>query len=126
MEKVIKKVILSVLAILFLLPVLLTVVCSFSAGNVDTDAFRLEHLFPSGLDFTGYYDLLIEHSYVLRNFWNSVFYAGAITCFNILVSVPAAYAFSQARFRGKELLFFFYIVLTMMPDRKSTRLNSSH
>ena len=35
MEKVIKKVILSVLAILFLLPVLLTVVCSFSAGNVE-------------------------------------------------------------------------------------------
>lgn len=115
MEKVVKKVILLILALLFLLPILLTVLCSFSAGNVDADSFRLERLLPSGIEFTGYYDLLIEHSYILRNFWNSVFYAGAITCFNILVSVPAAYAFSQARFRGKELLFFFYIVLTMMP-----------
>ena len=117
MKEVIKKAMLLVLAVLFLLPIFLTVIHSFSGQYVAVkeDALRLERLLPSGFDLTGYYDLLIGHSFVLRNFWNSVIYAGAITCFNILVSVPAAYAFSQARFRGKDVVFFFYIVLMMMP-----------
>lgn len=115
MKKAVGKILLLVLALLFLMPVLLTIVHSFSAQSVNVEEFRLAGLLPSGFDITGYYDLLIEHSFLLRNFWNSVLYAGVITCFNILVSVPAAYAFSQARFRGKDVLFFFYVVLTMMP-----------
>lgn len=115
MKKAVGKILLLVLALLFLMPVLLTIVHSFSEQSVNVEEFRLAGLLPSGFDITGYYDLLIEHSFLLRNFWNSVLYAGVITCFNILVSVPAAYAFSQARFRGKDVLFFFYVVLLMMP-----------
>lgn len=115
MKKAVGKMILLVLALSFLMPIFLTIVHSFSAQSVDVEEFRLARLLPSGFSFMGYYDLLIEHSFILRNFWNSVLYAGVITCFNILISVPAAYAFSQARFKGKEVLFFFYIVLTMMP-----------
>ncbi|MBQ8800080.1 MAG: carbohydrate ABC transporter permease [Lachnospiraceae bacterium] len=115
MKKIVGKAVLSACALLFLLPILLTVLHSFTTQSVDAEGFRLTGLLPSGFSLAGYYDLLIEHSYVLRNFWNSVFYAVTITCFNIVVSVPAAYAFSQARFKGKDLLFFFYIMLMMMP-----------
>lgn len=115
MKKGIEKAILLICAALFLLPVVLTILHSFCEQSVYADTFRLTSLFPMGFSLAGYYDLLIEHSYILRNFWNSVLYAGAITCLNILVSVPAAYAFSQAKFRGKEVLFFFYIMLMMMP-----------
>lgn len=115
MKKVFAKSVLVLCALLFLLPILLTVVHSFGVQSVDAEEFRLTGLVPSGFSLVGYYDLLIEHFYVLRNFWNSVFYAGTITCLNIAVSVPAAYAFYQARFKGKELLFFFYIMLMMMP-----------
>ena len=102
-------------AVLFLLPVVLTVLHSFAVQKVEPDLFYLESLFPKKFDLTGYYDLLVEDSQVLRNFWNSVLYALVITVLNILVSVPAAYSFSQAKFRWKEALFFFYIVLMMMP-----------
>ena len=115
MKKGLVKSVFVLCALLFLLPIVLTVVHSFGVQSVDEGNFRLTSLVPSGFSLVGYYDLLIEHFYVLRNFWNSVFYAGSITCLNIAVSVPAAYAFSQARFKGKELLFFFYIMLMMMP-----------
>lgn len=103
------------MAVLFLLPVLLTVLHSFTLQSVDEEAFCLKSLIPGRFNLTGYYDLLVEDSNVLRNFWNSVFYAVLITIGNIIISVPAAYAFKESKFKGKDALFFFYIVLMMMP-----------
>lgn len=115
MKKRIATISLLICALIFLLPIALTMLHSFSEQSVDVDNVRLKTLLPSGFCLVGYYDLLIEHSYVLRDFWNSVWYAGTITCLNIVVSVPAAYGFSQARFRGKNALFYFYVMLMMMP-----------
>lgn len=115
MKNIIGKTILVICALTFLFPIILTILHSFTEQTVTEENFRLNRLFPYGFSLVGYYDLLIEHSPLLRNFWNSVFYAGAISCLNIIVSIPAAYGFSQAMFRGKETLFFFYIMLMMMP-----------
>lgn len=115
MGNFLKKLILVLGAGVFLLPVVLTVVHSFSAQNVDVELFCLESLLPGRFSFAGYYEFLVKNSAILRNFWNSVGYSLVITVLNILVAIPAAYAFSQAKFRGKEALFFFYIVIMMMP-----------
>lgn len=93
------------LAFLFLFPALFTLLRSFvqSDGN------------GVGFSLVGYYDILVEESWYLRSFWNSVFYAGVITLLNLVFCIPAAYAFREADFRGKRALYFFYIILMMMP-----------
>lgn len=89
-----------VLAGIFLFPVLLTLFRSFVQGSFSV---------------VGYYDILVEEAWFLRGFWNSVFYAAVITFFNTVICVPAAYAFREADFKGKGALYFFYIILMMMP-----------
>lgn len=115
MKKMTLKIIIIILACIFLLPVLLTVINSFSTGAVLGELKAKFDIVPKGFSITGYYDLLIENFWFIRGFWNSIFYAIIITLFNVVISVPAAYSFHEASFRGKGILYFFYIVLMMMP-----------
>lgn len=48
-------------------------------------------------------------------FWNSVKIVVPIVLGQILVSAPAAYAFTVLKFRGKEGLFFLYIIVMLLP-----------
>lgn len=91
----------TLLALIFILPVAATVVFSFSSGG----SFSLQ----------GYADLLLDCFVFYPMFWNSVLYALAITAAQLLVIIPCAFGFSQAKFRGRGALFVFYIVLMMMP-----------
>ncbi len=94
-------VIFALLAVIFVSPVIATVVLSFSAEGI-----------PSLL---GYADLLFDCFIFYPMFWNSVIYAAVITLAQLAVIIPCAFGFSQARFKGKGVLFVFYIVLMMMP-----------
>ncbi|MBQ8613295.1 MAG: carbohydrate ABC transporter permease [Ruminiclostridium sp.] len=85
------------LAVVFVLPVIATILLSFSNG------------------FQGYIDLLFDCFVFYPMFWNSVIYAAVITIVQLLVIIPCAFGFSQAKFKGKGVLFTFYIVLMMMP-----------
>ncbi len=115
MKKIILRFGIVILSLVFVLPVLLTLFSSFTSGALLSEIKETVNLIPKGFSFVGYYDILIEYSWFIRGFWNSIFYALVITVINILISVPAAYAFSEAKFKGKSILYFFYIVLMMMP-----------
>ena len=89
------------LAAVFFLPTLATILLSF---------------YPDGqVGFSGYDELFFDCFKFYTMFWNSVIYAYVITALQLVVILPAAFAFSFARFKGKEALFFFYIILMMMP-----------
>ncbi|MCM1298352.1 MAG: carbohydrate ABC transporter permease [Firmicutes bacterium] len=94
-------VIISLIAVIFLLPVAATVLFSF--------------LPRGGLSLQGYADLLFDCFVFYPMFWNSVIYALAITAAQLIVIIPCAFGFSQAKFKGKGALLVFYIVLMMMP-----------
>lgn len=113
--KYIYRGLLALMAALFILPILLTVVNSFGADTAAAGTRGLNGLWPQHFSAAGYYGLLIENYWFYRNFWNSVFYSAVITGANLLVSIPAAYVFYQVEFRGKNILFAFYIILMMMP-----------
>lgn len=87
--------------IVFLVPVLLTVIGSL--------------LLADKLSLTGYRDLFFDCFPFYRMFWNSVLYSVSITVGAIVIAIPAAYAFKFARFPGKNVLYVLYIVLMMMP-----------
>ncbi len=100
MRKV-NAVIFTVLAVVFVLPVAATVALSFTAEGA--------------LSMQGYVDLLLDCFVFYPMFWNSVLYAAAITLVQFIVIIPCAFGFSQAKFKGKGVLFVFYIILMMMP-----------
>ena len=87
--------------IVFLVPVVLTVIGSFLiGGRVSVDGYR---------------ELFFDCFPFYRMFWNSVLYSVGITIGAIVIAVPAAFAFKFARFPGKNALYVLYIVLMMMP-----------
>lgn len=52
---------------------------------------------------------------VVRQFFNSVIVTGGVTLGHILVSIPAAYAFSRWTFRGNNLLFAAFLLAMPVP-----------
>lgn len=70
---------------------------------------------PSVLTGDGYREALLGDQLTLRLFWNSVLLAVPILLGQLIVSPLAAFAFEMARFRGKEFLYFLYIIVMLMP-----------
>lgn len=87
--------------VIFLIPVVLTVIGSF----------LLERCFT----LYGYKELFWDCFPFYRMFWNSVLYAGSVTVGAVVIAIPAAYAFKFAKFPGKRVLYVVYIILMMMP-----------
>ncbi|MBQ9119202.1 MAG: carbohydrate ABC transporter permease [Lachnospiraceae bacterium] len=115
MKKKVRVIVIGILAVVFFLPVLLTVLNSFTMQPEVAEPESIALWKPQGVSLVGYYNILVETGWFLKGFWNSVLYAGVTTLLNVLVSIPAAYAFREAEFKGKRALYFFYIVLMMMP-----------
>lgn len=72
-------------------------------------------LLPAYPTLIHYKKLLLETPQFFVLFWNSVGMVAAILGGQLLIGIPAAWAFSVYEFRGKRLLFAFYIVLMLLP-----------
>ena len=90
------------LALLYLVPVAMTVLKSF----------RYE---DSAITLRQYVELLITDYTVLRYFWNSMFYAVSVTVVCLCVSFPLGFLFAKVKFFGRDALFFVYIVVMLLP-----------
>lgn len=99
--KKVNYVFVAMLAAVFAAPVIATIVLSFSADGA--------------LSLQGYADLFFDCFVFYPMFWNSVVYAAVITMVQLAVIIPCAFGFSQAKFRGRNALLVFYIVLMMLP-----------
>ena len=60
-------------------------------------------------------ELLFDCFIFYPMFWNSMLYATIITLLQLVVIIPCAFGFIHAKFRGKNALYIFYIMLMMMP-----------
>ncbi len=122
-----------VLAILFIFPLALTVSNSFmtekeieqnysplsptfSADSDDgTSKYVNLKLIPDEVVLKQYYTVLIKRIQFLLMFWNSVILTVPIILGQIMIASMAAYAFGKLKFRGREQLFFIYIITMLMP-----------
>lgn len=120
-------------AILFILPTVLTIANSFMTEKEitanygamldnmteDKKTYISEKLnlkfIPDIVTFDQYESVLFKNSEYLLKFWNSVILVVPITVFQLVVAVFAAYGFSRSTGRIKELIFFSYIILMLMP-----------
>ncbi len=120
-------------AFLFLTPIVLTITNSFmasseisanygsvfattsSGGKVYISEKVNLKFIPDMVSFSQYVTVLFKSPEYLLKFWNSVILVGPIVVFQLTVASLASYGF--ARFRGKlrEIVFFLYIILMLMP-----------
>jgi multiple sugar transport system permease protein len=79
------------------------------------DEYIEMNIIPEKVTLSQYGELLFDSPVYLNMFWNSVKIVIPIVLGQILVSAPAAYAFTILKFRGKEAVFFLYIVVMLLP-----------
>lgn len=120
-------------AILFLMPIVLTITNSFMSsseisanyGSVFatndkggkvyiSEKVNLKFI-PDIVSFSQYTTVLLKSPEYLLKFWNSVILVVPIVVFQLLVAAGASFGFSRYRGRIKELIFFVYIILMLMP-----------
>lgn len=70
---------------------------------------------PARVTFSQYFTVLFKSPEYLFKFWNSVKLVVPILVFQILAALGASYSFARFRGRVKELAFFLYIILMLMP-----------
>lgn len=120
-------------AVLFLMPIVLTITNSFMASSEISSNYgsvfavsetggkvyisekvNLKFI-PDMVSFSQYITVLFKSPDYLLKFWNSVILVGPIVVFQLLVASLASYGFARYRGRIREIVFFLYIILMLMP-----------
>lgn len=125
----------AVFAVAFAMPIFITFTNSFMSGfeiqnRYDMSIhpanvfYRLDVLpqihfvrmtiFPEWVTFSQYINLF-QNALFMNGLWNSIFITAPSVIGQVIVAVPAAYAFEMSKNRHKEKLFFVYIVIMLMP-----------
>jgi trehalose/maltose transport system permease protein len=94
-----------------LFPFYYAVLTSLRSG---TDLFRVAYL-PDTLDVSNYVAVFDRQPFG-RNILNSVAVACAVVALSLLLGVTAAYAFGRVAFRGRTLLLFTILAVSMFPQ----------
>ncbi|PXV86725.1 carbohydrate ABC transporter membrane protein 2 (CUT1 family) [Lachnotalea glycerini] len=123
----------AVIAILFLMPIVLTITNSFMSSSEISSNYgtvfatnekggkvyisnkvNLKFI-PDMVSFSQYVTVLLKSPEYLLKFWNSVILVVPILIFQLVVASLTSYAFTRLRGRLKEMIFFTYIILMLMP-----------
>mgnify|MGYP003000534177 CR=1 FL=1 len=70
---------------------------------------------PDKVSFTQYFTVLLKSPDYLLKFWNSVILTAPIVFAQLMVASIAAYGFTRWRGKVRDSLFFFYVILMLMP-----------
>lgn len=81
----------------------------------DTQEYISWRWIPNYPTLEHYKRLLFYSPAFFKLFWNSIGMTGGILLGQLLIAVPAAWAFAIYRFRGKGVLFSLYVILMLLP-----------
>ena len=130
---IIISVFICVTAIMFIMPTVLTIANSFMTsseisanyGSMFSNMTEDKKVFishnvnlkfiPDKATLSQYKNVLFKNPEYLFKFWNSVILTVPITVFQIAVAVLTSYGLSRHNNRVKNLIFFAYIILMLMP-----------
>ncbi len=120
-------------AIIFLLPTVLTITNSFmneteinanygkifatteKGGKVFVSDMVHIKFIPNKVSLEQFSTVLFKSPDYLFKFWNSVIYTVPIMLFQLVIALLASYGFMRLKGRLKEMLFFIYIIICLMP-----------
>lgn len=116
---------LGAVGIMFVMPLLVMVFASFMGveeltatyGGVLRDGeesidFVLLPRYPT---LRAYVELLLDSPGFFVMFWNSCKQVFPVLAGQLVIAVPAAWAFGQYEFKGKRCLYFIYMILMILP-----------
>ena len=116
---------LTVAAVLILLPVIITFLYSFFTPDeirsfMETRSQYGEQMMeiklsPHKVSLEQYWHILIEDTSVLRYYFNSIVYTLTILICQAIIVPAMAYALSRYKYPGRDLLSFLIIVLLLLP-----------
>ena len=117
-------------AVAFLLPTVLTITNSFmseseinanygmvfstTTGGYVSEKVNLKFI-PDKVTLSQYITGLIKSPEYLLKFWNSVILVVPIVIFQVAIASVAAYSFTRWRGKIRSGIFFFYVILMLMP-----------
>ncbi|MDE7041974.1 MAG: carbohydrate ABC transporter permease, partial [Oscillospiraceae bacterium] len=123
-------------ALWFLMPTVLTITNSFmtqseisanygkvfaNVSGSDGKAYIADEVnlkfIPDKVTFHQYISVLIRSPDYLLKFWNSVILVVPIVLLQLAVASVTAYGFTRWRGKVRSLLFFFYVILMLMPTQ---------
>lgn len=120
-------------AVIFLAPIVLTITNSFmsaseiysnygvifatteSGGKVYVSETVNLKFIPDIVSFSQYITVLLKSPDYLLKFWNSVIYVVPIVIFQLFVAMLASFGFTRFNGRIKQMIFFGYVILMLMP-----------
>jgi len=122
----IKKLILTCIAVLLLLPVVMTCLYSFfprteireflnSRGDYNAHHWMQFHLSPSLFSLRQHYTILIDDSSILRKLCNSLFYTGVTLLIQMMFLPMTAFALAKMKFRGQGALSAVVVAMMILP-----------
>ena len=122
-----------IFVIFFVIPIVLTICNSFmneteitaNYGKVFDTSNNGSHKFitekvnlnfiPDKVSFSQYITVLFKSPDYLIKFWNSVLYVVPIVIVQLLIASLTAYGFTRFRGKKKEIVFFVYVIMMLMP-----------
>ena len=123
-------------ALWFLLPTVLTISNSFmtqseissnygkvfaNVSGSDGKAYIADNVnlkfIPDKVTFNQYISVLIRSPDYLLKFWNSVILVVPIVLLQLVVASVTAYGFTRWRGKVRSFMFFFYVILMLMPTQ---------
>ncbi|MCB2012087.1 MAG: carbohydrate ABC transporter permease [Geminicoccaceae bacterium] len=99
------------IAVFALFPFYYAVITSFKSGS---QIFRIDYL-PVAFDWDNYINVMTQGSFA-RNLLNSVLVSAVTVAISLLLAVTAAYALARVRFRGRAVLLFTILSVSMFPQ----------
>ena len=119
-----------IFAVLFLMPTVLTVTNSFMSeaelksnygvifsnlqGGYISKQVNLKFI-PDQVSFSQYTTGLLKSPEYLLKYWNSILLVVPIVIFQVGIASVAAYSFTRWRGKIRSGIFFFYVILMLMP-----------
>lgn len=114
-----------IVGLLMLLPLCLMVTNSFLGVREIQEAYGIVleesgeefsfRILPQYFTLRPYVELLLDSPDFFVMFWNSSRQVFPILLGQIVIGMPAAWAFARFQFRGRRMLFFGYMVLMILP-----------
>lgn len=113
MKKIIVKVLSAIIIILFLTPILFTLLHSFmDSYQINSDKVSV---LPEVFNIQQYYKLSVNTNEYFRLYINSIVIAFSIIGGQLIVSIGVAYYFARRKSKFSEIVFLIYIFLMLLP-----------
>ncbi|WP_244834930.1 ABC transporter permease subunit [Clostridium sp. BJN0001] len=104
------RIILWVMAVIVLIPIMAVVSASMAKGN----SFTQTSIFPTTFTLENYVKVVRDTNFLI---WvrNSLFVCLSVSVVQLIMTVPAAFAFAKLKFKGRRFGLMFLLILQMFP-----------